>query len=156
MYNENAWALTRPPATCLCQYSCPKSRQRMLRCRAVTSWRDVTLLPKDIKWRDIMKLLHMTSYWMTKRTCTDQPIWKSENHVFQPSDLDLWPWPSNLSEILSRSIPPLNLESVRSTVQPGERWQTDRQTDTHTDGTDSIPSTAYAGGNNFDLKSVRS
>ena len=44
---------------------------------------------------------------------------------------DLWPWPCNLSEILSRSIPPLNLESVRSTVQPGERWQTDRQTHTH-------------------------
>ncbi len=91
------------------------------------------------KWRhgvtscDVMTLHHMMSYDMTKWTCPGQPIWKSENHVFQPSDrtltFDLWP--SNFSKILSRLIPTPNFESVRSMVQPGERWQTDRQTHTH-------------------------
>ena len=44
---------------------------------------------------------------------------------------DLWPWPSNSSEILSRSTPPSNVGSLCQTVQPGERWQTHRHTDTH-------------------------
>ena len=56
-------------------------------------------LSKDVKTpcdvmalcRDVMTLHHMISYDMTKWTCPGQPIWKSENYVFQPSDLDLSP-----------------------------------------------------------------
>ncbi len=51
---------------------------------------------------------------------------------FQSGALDLWPWPSNLSEILSQVIFTPNFRSVSQTVQPWERWQTDRQTHTHT------------------------
>ncbi len=47
---------------------------------------------------------------------------------------DLWPWPSNLSEILSRSIP--NFATVSQTVQPWECWLTDGHTHRHTDTLD--------------------
>ncbi len=59
-------------------------------------------LPKDIMchhgvmlWRDMMSWGHavksLTSVDMTKWTCTDHTIRKSENHVFQNGDFDLWP-----------------------------------------------------------------
>ncbi len=79
----------------------PKSRQRMSR-RHVTSWSYTT-------W------CHM--------------IWQSEPAQVNLSEnpkitffnlatltFDLWPWPLNLSEILSRSTPPPNFESIRSTI----------------------------------------
>ena len=83
--NENAWALTRPPATCpLCQYSCQKSSKDVKMSRCEVTWRhDVAL------WR------HMTSDVMTKWLCAiyiGQPIRKSWKIMFfQHGDLDLWP-----------------------------------------------------------------
>ncbi len=52
-FNENAWALTRPPATCpLCQYPCPN----------VIKW------GQDVTWRhDITPWHRMTSNVITKR-----------------------------------------------------------------------------------------
>ncbi len=58
---------------------------------------------------------------------------------------DLWPWQSNLAQILSGHIPIPKIVLIRQTVQSWECWKTDRQTDRHTDGTDSITSTADAG-----------
>ncbi len=96
----------------------PKTRQRMSR-RHLTSWHcammshDVRCHEKKLSHavtsRDVMTLHHMMSYdigydKVNLLRSTYLKIRKS------PSDLDLdpWPWPSNLSEILSRSIPPPN------------------------------------------------
>ena len=106
----------------------PKSRQRMSRRHDVVPWRHMmTKWHHIVTSRDVMTLHHIMSYDKVNLPW-GQPIWKSENHIFQPSDLDLWPWPSDLYEILSRSIPPPNFESVCSTVQTGEFWQTHRHT----------------------------
>ncbi len=89
MHNENAGALTRPPATCpLCQYSCPK---------VVKGCQDVILSYHDVTWRhtvtsrDVMMWRHMTSGVMTNWLNANSPIWNFGNHVFQPGNLDLWP-----------------------------------------------------------------
>ncbi len=58
---------------------------------------------------------------------------KPENHrhhVFWPGELDLWPWPSNSSEILSRSIRVSNFVIVWQSVQLWECSQTDTHTET--------------------------
>ncbi len=97
---------------------------------------DVMTSHRDVTWRqDVMPSYDVTwrqdvtpSYVMTKWTCTGQAIWRSGNYVFQSSDLDLWPWPSNSSEILSRSTLLPNFGSVCQRVQPWERWQTDALT----------------------------
>ena len=65
---------------------------------------------------------------------------KLRNHIFDLVTwiFDLWPWPSNSSEILSRSIPIWNFVSICQAVWPWERWRTDRRkhgkTDRRTDG----------------------
>ena len=86
LVNENAWALTRPPAMCpLCQYSCQNDVKW---CQDVTWRHDVT------PWRhDVTSWRHMTSYVITKRLCliyTCHSIKKFENHLFQDGHLDLW------------------------------------------------------------------
>ena len=97
-----------------------KSRQRMSRCRAVTS-------------RDVMTLLHMTSYYLTKWTCTDQPISKSENHVFQTSDLDLWPMTLTFELIWDIvKVNPSTKFGIRTFNGSAGRALTDRQTHTQT------------------------
>ncbi len=71
----------------------------------------------------------VTSWQNTKRL---NPPETSEFTFFNLVTLtfDLWPWPSKSSEILSRSMPPPNfaIGSLRQTVQPWERSQTDRHT----------------------------
>ncbi len=58
---------------------------------------------------------------------------------------DLWPWPLNSSKALASYILTPNFVSVRQKVQP---WEGDWHTQTPTDGTDSITSTADVGGQN--------
>ncbi len=114
-----------------------------------TSCRSTMTSYCDVTWRhDVMLWCHMTSGVMTNWLCVIHPSETSEITFFNLATLtfDLWPWPSNSSEILSRSMPPPNFGSVCQTVQPLERWMTDRRTHGHTDGTDIIPSTADAGG----------
>ncbi len=51
-FNENAWALTRPPAKCpLCQYSCPKVVQW---CQDVALWCHLTSWRRAVTSRDVM------------------------------------------------------------------------------------------------------
>ena len=118
--------------------------------KIITLWRH----GRD-EWRHAMTWRHtMTSWCYVSRLHLS---WQSEPAYVNGSEtqkimfflmatltFDLWPWHSNLSEILSRWIPLPNFGSVHETVQAWERWQTDRQTD----GTDFIPSTADAGGKN--------
>ncbi len=86
----------------------PKSRQRMSR-RHVTSWRravtsrDVGCPTHDVIW-----------YEPAQVNLSENP--KIMFFKLATLTFDLWPWPSNLSEILSRSIPPPNFESIRSTL----------------------------------------
>ncbi len=119
------------------------------------TWRHAVTSRRDIRTsrRDIMRSHHnVTWHHMT---------WQSESAQVNPSEtpkitffnlatltFDLWPWPSNSSEIYLRSIPILNYRSVRETVRSWERQLTDRRTHTETHGTDFIPSTADAGGKN--------
>ncbi len=97
-------------------------------------WRHVMSWRRTVTSRDVMSWCHMTSGVMTNWLCVIQPSETLEITFFNLATLtfDLWPWPSNSFEILSRSMPPPNFGSVCQTVQPWERWLTDRQTDTHT------------------------
>ncbi len=64
-------------------------------------------------------------------------------------ELDLWPWWSNLSKVISRSIPTPIFVLVSQTFSLESAYRlTDTQTDTHTDCTDSITSATDAGGKN--------
>ncbi len=141
--NENAWAFTRPPATCpLCQYFAQKSSK------------DVKMSRHDVMWRhDVVPWRHMTSWcdvtWcpFVMTECTNINLSEtSEITFFNLATLtfDLWPWPLNLAEIISRSFPLPNFVTLGQTVQPWERWLTDTQThrltDRQTDRTDFIPS----------------
>ena len=74
-------------------------------------------------------------------------LWKITFFDLVTLTFDLWPWPFNSSEILSRSMSVKNFEAICQTVQPWERWITDRHTDRQTYWTDFLPSTAEAGGN---------
>ncbi len=118
---------------------------------AQKSSQDVKTLHDVVPWR------HMTSGVMTKWLCgiyighTTRN--KSENHVFQPSDFDLWRMTLTIKVI--RDIIKVNPcakfrdpRSNGSAVRELTNWQTHRHTDTQTDGTDFIPSTANAGGKN--------
>ncbi len=93
----------------------------------MTSWRR-TVTSRDVTWRQVS--------WQTGSVI--HPSETSEITFFNLATLtfDLWPWPSNSSEILSRSTPPPNFGSVCQTVQPWERSQTDTRTHTHTDRRD--------------------
>ena len=81
-FNENAWALTRPPATCPpCQYSCPevvKGCQDVMPWCHVTSWHH-TMMSHDVKSHHKIDLgnLYRSHY---------QKVRKSR---FSKS----WPWP---------------------------------------------------------------
>ena len=100
----------------------------------VSKWCDAHAMTsrRDITWRHVTSWRHsVTSHDIL---CHDRestwavPSQVSKIHVFQHGDLDLWPWPSNSSEILSRYICPPNFGSVLQTVRPWERWQTHTQT----------------------------
>ncbi len=170
--NENAGALTRPPAMCpLCQYSCPKfvkGRQDVMPwCHAVMSWRrtmtsrDVMTSYGDVTWRyDVMPWRHITPGVMTNWLCVIHPAETLDITFFQPGDLDLWPM--TLTFELIRDIVKVNTSTkfrvcmsngsaVRALTNRHTHTRTDGRTDTQTDGTDFIPSTAYAGGNNVRL-----
>ena len=154
--NEDAWVLTRPPATCPpCQYTCPKVVKE---CQDVTPWRhmtsngvichdkmDVCYLHRshhqifNLASPDVMTSHDLLLLWQNVQILTHLKLRKSRFSTWRP-------WPLNSSEILSSSTRPANFGSVCQTVQPWESSQTDRHT--HTDGTDSIPSTTDAGGKN--------
>ena len=103
MKTPERWrALPRRPS---CQYSCPIDlltqtfhtlQQLIMTDRQKLSsllWRYVMTSRCDVMWRhDVRLWRHMMPYNMTKWNCEpSQPTWKSENNVFQPSDLDIWP-----------------------------------------------------------------
>ncbi len=103
-------------------------RQKCIQCLVIiiSSCRDVT-------WH------HMTSQLMscvfTKWICAIYTGHTGPKITFfnmATLTFDLWPWPSNSSKIFSRSMSLPIFGSVCQTIQPWERWITDRQTDTHT------------------------
>ncbi len=87
----------------------------------------------DVTWRHdfTWQLCHGNTGLLFLRL-HHQKVGKS--HFFNVATLtfDLRPWPSNSSKILSRSIPTSNFRSLSQTVQPWERWITDRHTNTQT------------------------
>ena len=108
------------------------SSNTMAWCHAMTS-NGVMTSKCDIRW-------HIMSWrWIY----IGQPIRSLKIMFFDMAALTFDLWPSNLSEISSRYTPLTKFSSVRQTVQPGDRWRRDR----HTDGTNFIPLTADAGGN---------
>ncbi len=104
--NENAPALTH-----------------LLRCPFYNSLARLTSF-RDVMWHNVIPWRHMTSWH--HRTGQDF-TWSHSNkkvlrksHFFVPMTLtfDLWPWPSNLYEILSRSILVTTLVTIRQAVWP--------------------------------------
>ncbi len=97
-------------------------------------------------WRhDVVPSRHMTSWcdvtWrhFVMTECTNINLSEtSEITFFNLATLtfDLWPWPLNLAEIISRSFPLPNFVTLGQTVQPWERWLTDTQTHRLTDRRD--------------------
>ena len=116
----------------------------MMSCRFVmTSQRDITChTPSHLKltWRH-MKYESKSAHVNLSETPNITFF------ILTTLTFDLWPWPSNSSEISSKSIPIVNFRSIQQTVWLGECRLTDRQTDGQTSGTDFIPSNADAGGN---------
>ncbi len=110
IYHEDACALTCPRCALFVSILPWKTFKHTKTSRDVTPW-----------WRHTMWCL-MSLQWIY----IGQPIRSLKNLFFlSHADLDLWPWPSNSSEILARYMPPPNFRSVRQMVQRGERWQTE-------------------------------
>ncbi len=70
----------------------------------MTSHRDVTWCHYITLWCHIM-----TPYNMTKWTCTVNPLENPKKHIFQPSNLDLWPM--TLTFKLIQNIVKVNLST---------------------------------------------
>ena len=99
--------------------------QKLLR-DVKTSRRDVTwrraVTSHDVRCHDQMALCNLhRSHHKKSRKIT---FFKMATLTF-----DLWPWPLNLSEILSKAMFLPNFRPVAQTVQAWERWQTDTLTD---------------------------
>ncbi len=102
----------------------------------LTSFSDVTC--HTVTSHDVMTSHHRPRFHKSLKSE------KAGNFIFCSCDPD--PWPSNSSEISSRSMPVPILVSIRQTNWPWERWLTPIWTDTLTTWSDSITSTADAGG----------
>ncbi len=83
-----------------------------------------TNLCRDVTWGNLLRSTHLK---IRKSLFSTQQLWPM-TLIFEL----IWD--------LSRSIPPPNFGSICQTVQPWERWVTDRHT--HINRTDFIPSTA--------------
>ncbi len=97
----------------------------------LTPWRH-GVTSRDVTWRhDITVWRHMTFHVMTVSLHgpSHQKYRKFTFSNMATLTFDLWPWPSNSSEILSRYIHPPNLGPY---FKPFSRESADRQTDTHT------------------------
>ena len=129
----------------------PERWRSLPRCALLVSilaqkWsKDVKMSRRDVTWRhDVVLSRHMTLGVLTKWFCaiyighTIEKVRKSRFFRMATLTFDLWPWPSNSSEILSRSIPTPNFRSVAQSVQPWECWLTDRHTHTQTDTPDRL------------------
>ena len=89
----------------------------------MTSWRGVA---SYLTLHDFLCHGREREYIVTKWIHTG-PFWYTKNDVFQYGDLDLWPWTSNLAEIL-RSIAKPNFVTLGQTFRLWERSLTDRHT----------------------------
>ena len=127
---ENAWALTRPPATYPCQYSCPidllahtfDTLQQLIAitCVIVTSYYGVTSCHGVTSYHGVTSCHdNMDRHASLHRNSSETPKVMFFNIV--TLTFDLWPWTSNSSKILSRSLPVPNLAPIRQTVWPVER-----------------------------------
>ncbi len=98
---------------------------------AMTSRHDVTPMMSRLR-RNVTHLWWCTFRW---HCMTEQKplIGKSRFFNLVTFTFDLWPWPSNSAEILSRSLCLPIFVSICQTVQPRERWITDRHTHRQTD-----------------------
>ncbi len=114
---------------------------------SILAWKtllhDISAIQSILSQRyQMMSWRHMM--WHDKENLhrsTHQKIWLCDPVTLT---FNLWPWPSNVAEIISWSFLTPNFMDLGQTVKPWERWRTDTQTHRQTDATDSIPSTAYA------------
>ncbi len=79
-----------------------------LSCRALFGFlsKDVKLCHHMTSWRH--SVMSMASHDMAEWICTDKPIWNSENHIFQPSDLVLLTYDLDLQ---THSIAKVNIST---------------------------------------------
>ena len=121
--NENAWALTRPPATCPpCQYSCPIDLLTQTVNVHYTSRRDA-MWCYDVTWpHDIMVWRHMTSFVMSTWCRNKCRNFTFSNMATLTFDLDL----DLIQDIMKvhTSIKFWVRTSNYSAVQTVQRWQT--------------------------------
>ncbi len=124
--NENTWALTSPPVTCPPrQYSRPKEAN------------DVMTSHHDVMWRHAVTFYVICHDKMNLYRSTHQ---KLQHYVFPRGDLDLWP--IILTFELIRDIIRVN-PHIKFYISMSNGSATRELTD----GTDFIPSTVDAGGN---------
>ena len=106
-----------------------------------------------VSWGSKVKVTRYGSVQSTQAT----PLKSLKTAFFNLATLtfNLWPWPSGSSEILSRSIltPNFKVKFLSQSVWLLESLITDTHTHTHThtNGTNFIPSTTEAGGNDHGL-----
>ncbi len=137
-HNENAWAFTYLPRSLIVQSFCPKVPM------FVMDW-DTHTNHDLILWRHDIILSHHTIGHI------DFTWQKPGNHICWPCDLDLWP----TTLIYNPSLGKVKVNS--HTKNQGHRSNgssvrahTHRHIDTQKHGSDSMTSTADAGGNECD------
>ncbi len=148
-----------------CKVPLPQSPFAMMDWHTQTNGSDSIVLTAYyicIRWHDFMhahaNVAHVWNschYLFTRCSdCAQMPkLNLQKSSFFWPGDLDLWPMTLaiELGLDIIKVHPHTIFMSVCQTVQPWECSLTDRNTETWTDKTDSITSTAAAGGKNWIL-----
>ncbi len=101
-------------------------------------WRHVTLRC-DVMWRYGVTSHKVSIHVLREWIYTGHPMWNSENHVFQPGDLDLWPMTFELIQDIGKVNPctkswvsASNGSIVRALTNRHTHTQTHRHTDAQT------------------------
>ena len=156
--DENAWAFTYLPRSPIVQSLCPKVLFSFLRCSKL----DMILKPGSLLapssrglLLNTMILLHIMSVTQSQMSHLTSALLLGNENL--PDDLDLWPTtltynPSLAKVKVNSHTKNQGHRSNGSAVRVLTHRQSERQMERWKDGSDSITSTADAGGKNINFK----
>ena len=130
-------------------YECTMAPNDVILWRHLTAWRHALMS------HDVLTSLHGPRFCIMP--FKSEQVWAElhENHNFSPGDLDLWPWPL-IYDLDHRTWPRYVLGRCPCKIScPYNKQFSCKSAHRHTHGTDSITSTADAGGKNRDGSSMQ-